>query len=328
MKFTPDTEQQDMAGALRDLLTEAGPADVTTDWAHGDGKRWRELWHELAAMGVTGLLIDEHEGGLGLGPVELVTCMEQLGRAGTPGPLVESLAFAPVLLAESGSGWPAALASGQSLASAVLPEHLPLALDADRCDVVLVCDEQVRAASPHTPVRYASADPARRLFRVDAGEAPVLDRHDLPGAFDRGVLACAAYLLGLGARCLELTADHVRQREQFGRPVGEFQAVKHQLADVLLGLEHARPVVRGAALSTSASGRDASAAKITTGEAAHRAARTALQLHGAIGYTAEHELHLWLARIEALRRSWGTPDWHRRRLARALATDPDANIGS
>nr|WP_228046857.1 acyl-CoA dehydrogenase [Saccharopolyspora sp. HNM0983] len=315
-----------MTGALHDLLTKAGPADVTTDWAHGDGERWRELWRELAAMGVSGLLVAESDGGLGLGPVELAACLEQFGRAGTPGPLVESLAFAPALLQPADSALPSDLAAGVAVASAAVHEHVPLALDADRSDVVLVCDEQVRAVTPHEPVRYQAADPARRLFRVDAGQAPVVQQHDFARAFDLGVLGCAAYLLGLGTRCLELATEHVRQREQFGKPVGEFQAVKHQLADVLLGLQHARPVVRGAALRPGA--LDVSAAKIVAGEAAHRAARTALQLHGAIGYTSEHELHLWLLRTEALRRSWGTPDWHRRRVARELTDNPDANIGA
>ncbi|NEB16988.1 acyl-CoA dehydrogenase family protein, partial [Streptomyces coelicoflavus] len=128
---------------------------------------------------------------------------------------------------------------------------------------------------------------------------------------DVAALATAAQSLGLGRALLARTVEYVKQRTQFGVPVGSFQAVKHRLADTLIALEFAEPLVHGAALALAAgspeAGRDVAAAKATAGEAAHRAARTALQLHGAVGYTDELDLSLWIRKARPLRDAWGTP---------------------
>lgn len=129
-------------------------------------------------------------------------------------------------------------------------------------------------------------------------------------------LATAAQALGVGLALLDKTVAYVKQRTQFGTPIGGFQAVKHRLADVLTGLEFARPLLYGAALTMDTA--DVAAAKVATGEAAYAAARAALQLHGAIGYTAEYDLSLWLTKARALRTAWGDPAACR---ARVLASD-------
>jgi hypothetical protein len=136
------------------------------------------------------------------------------------------------------------------------------------------------------------------------------------GEFELGALAVSAQLLGSGRAMLELAVDHARRRTQFGRPIGAFQAVRHQLADVHVALELARPLVFGAAVTLEP--RDVSAAKVAAGEAAYRVARTALQVHGAIGYTLEHPLSRWLTTVRALRASWGTPAFHRDRIMTEL----------
>lgn len=328
MRFAPDREQQDMAATLRDLLADAGTARIARSWADGESAPWWEVWHQLAELGVTGLTVPPDRGGLGLGAVEMVLCLDQLGYAALPGPLVESLAFLPRLVPES--PWLAELAEGQSVGTAVVAEHVPRALDADQAGAVFRSDgEEVHRLSGFRLQRAESVDPARRLFTVEHATAEPVAAADPGAAFDHGVLGCAAYLLGLGRRMLDTATEHVTQRHQFGRPVGEFQAVKHHLANVLLELEFARPLVWGACLSVDGprGPRDVSAAKLAAGEAARTAARTALQVHGAIGYTAEHDLHLWLTKATALRTAWGTPAWHRARVARALATDT-APIGA
>jgi alkylation response protein AidB-like acyl-CoA dehydrogenase len=119
-------------------------------------------------------------------------------------------------------------------------------------------------------------------------------------------LTTAAQALGVGLALLDKTVSYVKQRTQFGVPVGSFQAVKHQLADAKIALEFARPLLLGAALTMTET--DVAAAKVTACEAAYRTARTALQLHGAIGYTAEYDLSLWLTKARALRAAWGGPD--------------------
>ena len=138
-------------------------------------------------------------------------------------------------------------------------------------------------------------------------------------AAEAGTLACAAQLLGAGRALLELSVQHARQRAQFGRPIGSFQAVKHRLADVAIALEFARPLVAGAAAalteSRATAARDTSAAKVAATDAARLAARAALQVHGAIGYTQELDLHLWLTKVQALANAWGSQASHRARRA-------------
>ena len=138
------------------------------------------------------------------------------------------------------------------------------------------------------------------------------------------MLACSAQLLGLGRALLELAAEHARQRVQFGQPVGAFQAVKHHLADVAIALEFARPLLLGAAISLGAgqldAPRDVSAAKVACADAASLAARTALQVHGAIGYTAEHDLSLFLTKVRALAPAWGSQADHRARVLAAITS--------
>ncbi|MGW1838224.1 acyl-CoA dehydrogenase family protein [Streptomyces sp. NPDC002067] len=213
------------------------------------------------------------------------------------------------------------IAAGDALVSlCLLSPAQPYALDADAADVVLVVEGEVlRRAEPVGPVRR-SADPARRLVRP--GPGPVLARG--PGvaaaaarAYDMAALATAAQALGLGRALLDATVRYVRERTQFGVPVGSFQAVKHRLADTLLGLEFAEPLVYGAALALArgeADGRAVSAAKVAAGEAAYAAARTALHLHGALGYTEEPDLSLWIRKARPLRDAWGTPAAHRARV--------------
>ncbi|MEV6543256.1 acyl-CoA dehydrogenase family protein, partial [Streptomyces sp. NPDC051665] len=156
---------------------------------------------------------------------------------------------------------------------------------------------------------YASLDPARRLFRAPTGgELLAVGPHvtaAVAHALTWARLATAAQALGVGLALLDRTVAYVKQRTQFGVPIGSFQAVKHQLADAKVALEFARPLLFGAALTMTES--DVAAAKVTACEAAYRTARTALQLHGAIGYTAEYDLSLWLTKARALRTSWGSP---------------------
>ena len=125
---------------------------------------------------------------------------------------------------------------------------------------------------------------------------------------------------------LDAAVEYAKQRSQFGNVIGSYQAIKHKLADVLIAIEMARPLVYGAALALAQAGtaastsiaRDVSAAKVAAADAALLAARSALQTHGAIGFTQEHDLSLLLVRVQELRPAWGDPTWHRRRVLEAL----------
>ncbi len=140
-------------------------------------------------------------------------------------------------------------------------------------------------------------------------------------AFDLAVLACSAELLGCGERLLADSVDYVKQRKQYGRTIGSYQAIKHSLADVRIALDFARPLVLGAALDDDNRSRSVSAAKVATGDAAYLASRVALQVHGAIGYTAEFDLGLWINRVRALVGAWGGSAYHRGRIADSLAQE-------
>ncbi|MFG2371599.1 acyl-CoA dehydrogenase family protein [Streptomyces sp. NPDC048504] len=185
------------------------------------------------------------------------------------------------------------------------------------CDALLPDDAppaaELRLGPPpgHAPSAgepCASLDPARRLFPTPTGGELLAVGPQVTAAVTHALtwarLATAAQALGVGLALLDRTVAYVKQRTQFGVPVGSFQAVKHQLADAKIALEFARPMVFGAALTMTES--DVAAAKVTACEAAYRTARTALQLHGAIGYTAEYDLSLWLTKARALRASWGS----------------------
>ncbi|MFJ3611876.1 MULTISPECIES: acyl-CoA dehydrogenase family protein [Streptomyces] len=318
MRFLLDDEQREFARTLDALLSASDTPRAARAWAAGDHAPGLALWSRLAEAGVFALAVPEAYEGLGPLPVELAVAFTELGRHAVPGPLVETVAAAALLhrLDDDGaaSAWLPRVAAGKATVSlGVLTLTGPYALDADVADAVLVVeDDTLRLADSAGPVQ-PSADPARRLARPLGGT--VLARGPAVAAAtayaaEVAALATAAQSLGLGRALLDRTVAYVGQRTQFGVPVGSFQAVKHRLADTLIALEFARPLLYAAALALAEHGtapREIAAAKVTAGEAAHAAARTALQLHGAVGYTEELDLSLWIRKARPLRDAWGTP---------------------
>ena len=297
MRFELDGDQRDFADSLDRLLAAAGTVATARAWADGDHAPGLELWARLAEQGVTALATEAT-------PVEVCVAFEALGRHGVPGPWVESAAVLPLALGRDLSGTIATLA--------VLP-HVPYALDADvASEVYVVSDNTLHTAS--VGERVGSVDRTRHLFAVTPDQ-PV-EVVELLGGLGLGVLATAAQLLGAGERLLADSVAYVKQRRQFGREIGSYQAIKHQLADVRIALDFARPLLYAAALTTER--EDVSAAKVGCSDAAYLAARTGLQVHGAIGYTAELDLSIWLTKVRALRDAWGSPAFHRRALLQAL----------
>lgn len=317
MRFALDTEQRDFAASLDAALGAANVPAAVRAWAAGDTGPGRAVWGQLSELGVTALAVPEKFDGIGAHPVDLVVACERLGFWCVPGPVTESLAVAPVLLAEDERS--AALASGELIATVALPPSVPWAVDADAAGLVLLAaDGAVSDAA--VDAAHESVDPARRLFsvRADGASRPA----DVSRAFEFGALATAAQLVGAGQAMLDATVGYAKQRSQFGRLIGSYQAIKHKLADVHIALELARPLVYGAALALADrspdTARDVSAAKAAAADAALLSARACLQTHGAIGYTTEHDLSQWLLRVQALRPAWGDPAHHRRRVLEAL----------
>ncbi|GAA1481226.1 acyl-CoA dehydrogenase [Gordonia sinesedis] len=324
MDFLLSDIHDDLASSVDALLSKSDAPGVARAWAAGDRAPAAKVFAQLAEIGVFGLLIDDAHGGAAAGAVETMVVMEQFGRHALPGPLAESLAVAPILLrgAENASGLLADLAAG-SLVTAAIPPSAPVAADAavaDRAYLVTGDALQLAVADAHS----ATVDPTRTVSSLRPVE-PVATGIDGGAAFGLGALATAAQLLGLGRAMLAMAADYAQARRQFGRPIGSFQAVKHHLADVAIALEMARPLMLGAALGVDGAvppetnvGRDISAAKVAAADAAQLAARAALQVFGAIGYTAEHDLSLYLTKTRALIGAWGTPAEHRARILETL----------
>jgi alkylation response protein AidB-like acyl-CoA dehydrogenase len=321
VKFDLDEQQRDFAASIDAALGAADLPAAIRAWAAGDTAPGRKVWAQLADLGVTALIIPEKFDGIDAHPVDLAVAAERLGRWCVPGPVTESIAVAPVLLADDERS--AALASGELIATVALPPQVPRAVDADTAGLILLATQnegagQVGDATAGKQVE--SVDPSRKLFDVNAsGEGKAAD---VARAYEFGVLATAAQLVGAGQALLDMSVEYAKQRSQFGKVIGTYQAIKHKLADVHIALELARPLVYGAALSladqSADTARDVSAAKVAASDAALLAARSALQTHGAIGFTQEHDMSLWLLRVQALRSAWGDPALHRRRLLEAL----------
>lgn len=317
MRFVLDEQQHDFAASIDAALSAADVPGAVRSWAGGDTTPGRKVWARLADLGVTALVVSEEFDGLDAHPVDLVVACERLGRWCVPGPVTESIAVAPVLLV--GDERCAALAAGELIATVALPPAVPRAVDADFAGLALLAvDGEVGDAI--AVERHSSVDPSRRLF--DLSRSGQTHPADITRAFEFGALATAAQLIGAGQAMLDMSVEYAKQRTQFGRTIGSYQAIKHKLADVHIALELARPLLYGAALSLAGDStdtvRDVSAAKAAASDAALLSARASLQTHGAIGYTAEHDLSQWLLRVQALRSAWGDPASHRRRVLEAL----------
>jgi alkylation response protein AidB-like acyl-CoA dehydrogenase len=339
MRFAFSDDQLLLASTVRDFLAKECTAEtVRTLWATESGQD-AGLWSKLAELGVLGALVPDAHGGMGLDERDLVLLLEEAGRAALPLPLVSTAAVAAPLLRDAGdaaraAAWLPRIAAGEAIVSIGHPAN-PFVADADVADLLLlVRDGELHAVerAAVTALRQPANDPARRLFsvtwqptaasRVASGAAAAALQD---AALDRGALACAAQALGVADRLLEIAVAYARQREQFGRPIGSFQALQHALADVKVRLEYARPVVYKAAhaVATGATTRatDASHAKLAAVGAAQKAARTALQVHGAIGYTWEQDLHIWMRRAWSLERDFGDAPFHEERVAAFVLAD-------
>jgi len=327
MRFAFTDDQIAFRDAVRELLAkECPPAVVREAWGVDAGRVGR-VWAALGEMGVLGSLAPESAGGLGLTSMDLVLLLEETGYAALPEPVVEHAAVAMPLLGEAPDrDFEAFLAGDQTLTTSFL--HEPVVPYADRADHLLLVHDGgwyrvARADVELTPIE--SVDRARRLARVQwapARATVVAEGPAAAAAFDRGALGTAAQLIGLTRRMLDMTVEYATERRQFGVPIGTFQAVKHHLADARIALEFARPLVYRAAWSLAAGDEDAavhvSMAKATASDAALLTAKHALQCHGAIGYSFEYDLHLFMKRAWALAAAWGDAALHRDRVGRAI----------
>jgi alkylation response protein AidB-like acyl-CoA dehydrogenase len=330
MRFLPNDEQIAMAQAVRDVLSKECPPEVLRN-ANKVTQR-SAVRATLASLGVFGLTVGEEHGGLGLDQRDAMGVLVETGRAAVPGPIAETFAAVQLLQSlpqnEHSQRWLPQLAAGGAVATVGL-EDGSLVESADEADLLILqlgADLHLVEQSAVRLVPNKSIDPNRHQFAIDwqpmdhsllaSGEPALATLRD------HLLLALSAQLLGLSKQILDLTVKHVTTREQFGRPLGVFQAVQHRLADVAVAIDFAEPVVARAACALAdgavSASRDAAMAKVFASAAAERSAYTGLQLHGAIGYTQEHDFHLYALRAWALALAHGDAHRHRERVAADL----------
>jgi alkylation response protein AidB-like acyl-CoA dehydrogenase len=339
MRFAFSDDQLLLQSTVRDFLKAECTPEVVRAWWASESGHYPVLWSKLAELGVCGALVPDPQGGMGLDERDLVLLLEETGRAALPAPVVATAAVGAPLLRDAGNNaladaWLPRIAAGDAIVAVGHPAN-PFVTDAGVADLLLLAHgeevhalERAAATLTHQPAN----DPARRLFSVAwtpsaatciaSGNAA---RRLLDAAFDRGALACAAQAIGVAEQLLDIAVAYAKQREQFGRPIGSFQALQHKLADVKVKLEYARPVVYKAAHSVAmhiaTRAVDVSHAKLAATEAAGFAARVALQVHGAIGYTWEQDLHLWMRRAWSLARDFGDAPFHLDRVSAFVLAD-------
>ena len=350
MDFGFSEDQTLLQQTVRDFLdAECTPEFVRGQWDSETG-RSPSFWAKLAEIGLPAVLIPEAHGGLGLDERDLVLALEETGRAALAEPVIETAAVAvPTLIALGANGagelagkWLPRIASGEAIVAVGHTESALIA-DAHIANLLLLPHrDTLHAVDPATTslVAHPSNDQSRRLFtvewtptaktRVASGETALRVQAEM---LDRGALACAAQLLGVAQQLVDMGALYATQRRQFGVAIGSFQAVKHRLANARVQVEYARAVVYRAAhsvaLAVPTRSVDVSMAKAVAGEAATFAGGESLQVHGAIGYTYEQDLHVWMKRAWSLDLSFGTGAWHRARVGDALFDGglPAANFG-
>ncbi len=335
MNFDFTDDQQAIKSTAKDLLAERFKLEKVRALAEA-GEYDNAIWSELGELGWPGIFIGEEYGGQGLGAVELIILMEELGYALAPLPFLSNAAAGLVIAAagsdEQKARWLPGIASGEVRgalglvrAEGGMPEGRPpdvgeaaLVPDADSADVIVLCGHErrtivERSAAEVEPVK--TMDPTRRYARVrteDAGEA--LEGEHLPG-LSIACAAVAAELTGIAQRAMEMAVEYARNRKQFDRPIGSYQAVSHRCAQMLLEVEGSRSASYYAAWTADDEpdtlALAGSMAKAYASDAGWRVCTSALQVHGGIGFTWEHDLHFFLKRARVDGVLWGSAKEHR-----------------
>ncbi|HTA57884.1 MAG TPA: acyl-CoA dehydrogenase family protein [Candidatus Baltobacteraceae bacterium] len=311
------------------------------------------LWSKLAEQGYTGIIFPEAYGGVGLGKVELMLLMEEAGRALLPGPFFSTVVLAgsvldavgtpghkkkyldpickgevrsTVAILEAGASWNLGDVRLSATNGNLTGEKLFVS-DAAVADFlivvtgngVFVVDSKARGLKI-TPM--SGMDRTRKLYAVEFNNTPAEELgslSNLPRAFDIATAALAAELVGGMQRTLDITVEYAKTRKQFGKPIGIFQAIQHQCADMYLETESSRSAVYYAGWALEESSSDAtvavSIAKMYCSDAARTVGNRGIQIHGGMGFTWENDLHLYYRRAKASETAFGDATFHRERIA-------------
>jgi alkylation response protein AidB-like acyl-CoA dehydrogenase len=352
MDFALSSDQRLMQASISGVLGRAAPLSRVKDFAGGDEPIARDVWTALSDLGLPGLLIDEEHGGLGLTLLDAALAAEAIGGHVAPAPFLGSAVLAPLALANAGSPaqrstWLPRLAAGEVTAGAVLHEAIAgprdgpgvtfeggrlhgrslFAIDAIGADLLIVADQAgalfLTEGGDVSLTPLATIDATRRFAEATfegARAEPLATDDGLPRLRDAAFVILAADMLGAAQAMLDKAVAYAKERRQFDRPIGSFQAVKHLCAEMAAELEPCRALVWYAAYAFYAVPAEASLtaahAKAHLAEVSRFVARTATEVHGGIGFTDLLGLHFWFKRVGVDRQLLGGPEKVREHAAR------------
>jgi alkylation response protein AidB-like acyl-CoA dehydrogenase len=348
MDFELSDDQLALRDGARELLDGLAPTTRVRTVVDAGGGIDDGLWKAMLEQGWTAVEVPEDRGGLGLGAVEVAVLVEEIGRHVAPAPFLSTLLALGALARAGRDDWAERLAAGDAIGCVAWSragrsdvraagdrltgrsDPVPFAPSADLAVVIAESDDgpalyALELGERDRPGREPAMDLTRELgwLRFDGTHAERLGGPDeVDALLDRGAAFTSAEMLGGASRAMDMAVEYAKERVQFGRPIGSFQAVKHRCADMLVDVEGMRSSAYWAAWCIGADHEDASVAastaKIWCSDASKRVMASALQVHGGIGFTWEHDLHLFLKRAQLDQVSFGDAPFHRQRLADLL----------
>ncbi len=347
MDFELSEDQLALRDGARELLDGLAPTTRVRTVVDAGGGIDDGLWKAMVEQGWTAVEVPEDRGGLGLGAVEVAVLLEEVGRHVAPAPFLSTLLAAGALARAGHADWADRLAAGEAIGCVAWSRPGRGGVRAASDSLTGRSDPVPFAPSADVAVVAAESDDGPALFAVELGERrprrePAMDMtrelgwlqfddtpaervggaDDVDAVLDRGAAFTSVEMLGGASRAMDMAVEYAKDRVQFGRPIGSFQAVKHRCADMLVDVEGMRSTAYWAAWCIGAQQDDvsvaASTAKIWCADASKRVMASSLQVHGGIGFTWEHDLHLFLKRAQLDQVSFGDAGFHRQRLADLL----------
>ena len=334
MNFIFTEEQTQFKDAIKSFLAEeCAPASIRDGWQKNKSFNL-ERWKNLIELGVLSLNLPEEKGGLGMDQVTLAMMVEEMGYAGLPEPVAEQIFLVNDVIPFLPKNITEAVESNYNDGTQYIALAHPLApnplflndaaglilLDSSECKFIAKDDMDFEIIS--------SNDPSRELFKVSSMNDAISTSENFDelnsAVSSRGSLMTAALLIGLAQKMIDLSSVYVLDRAQFGKPIGSFQAVKHMLADVAVKIEFAKPAVYRAAYSLSQnnpkSALHCAHAKLMCTQAAELACKNSIQAHGAMGYTWEMDLHIYMRKAWSMMACWGNEDRQQELIYKTLSS--------
>jgi alkylation response protein AidB-like acyl-CoA dehydrogenase len=334
MNFIFTEEQTQFKDAIKSFLAEeCAPASIRDGWQKNKSFNL-ERWKNLIELGVLSSNLSEEKGGLGMDQVTLAMMVEEMGYAGLPEPVAEQIFLVNDVIPFLPKNITEAVESNYNDGTQYIALAHPLApnplflndaaglilLDSSECKFIAKDDMDFEIIS--------SNDPSRELFKVSSMNDAISTSENFDelnsAVSSRGSLMTAALLIGLAQKMVDLSSVYVLDRTQFGKPIGSFQAVKHMLADVAVKIEFAKPAVYRAAYSLSEnnpkSALHCAHAKLMCAQAAELACKNSIQAHGAMGYTWEMDLHIYMRKAWSMMACWGNEDRQQELIYKTLSS--------